>query len=130
MVNYFAVIAAAVAVVILGFLWYSKFLFGKLWMKFNKIKAKKKKDMWKPAFMFLGQSLVTAYVLALFLEFLDATSYTAGLITGFLLWLGFIATTTFSSIIWGNRTFKSWLLDNGYNLLSVLVMAAILIAWV
>ena len=38
--NYLAVFVAAVVVFIIGYLWYSPFLFGNLWMKLSNISIK------------------------------------------------------------------------------------------
>ena len=129
MVNYLAVLVAGIAAMVLGYLWYGP-LFGKIWMKINKIKKQKKKSMTKEYLMAFIKTLIMAYVLAIFIELTGAALLAGGLIIGFWVWLGFLATVTFSSVIWGKRPFKSWLLDNSFNLLSVLLMAGILVLWV
>ena len=127
-VNYLAVLVAGIAAMILAFIWYVP-LFGKMWMKLTKIKPKKK-GMAKKYFAALIKTWIIAYFLAVFIKWVGAVDMENGLLVGFWLWIGFMATTTYSGVIWGKKPFKLWLLDNAYNLLSMLLMAWIIIAWV
>ncbi|MCK4589731.1 MAG: DUF1761 domain-containing protein [Nanoarchaeota archaeon] len=127
--NYLAVLVAGIVGLVVAMIWYAPFLFGKAWIKLAKVKMDKKG---RPAryFMALIKTLVMAWFIALFLEWLGIASVAGGLVIGFWLWLGFVGTTTFSGVIWGKKPFKLWLLDNGANLLSILIMAAILGVWI
>src|SRR3989338_9130339 len=98
-INYFAVIAATVACQAIGFAWYGP-VFGKLWMKLSSMSEKqiaevKKKGMKNMAPTFaisiLG-SLVMAFVLAHFVDYVEATTIGGALSLAFWLWFGFIAT--------------------------------------
>lgn len=136
-VNYLAVVVATAASVVIGFLWYGP-LFGKPWMEMMGITreamdaAKKKSMMGSYAIMIAG-SLVMSYTLAHAIVFasayLMATGIAAGLMGGFWNWLGFIAPVTLGSVLWEGRSWKLWVLNNGYWLVSLLVMGAILSAW-
>ena len=44
-VNWLAVIGAAVASMVVGYLWYSDYLFGKMWRKSSGMKAMSPKEM-------------------------------------------------------------------------------------
>ena len=133
-INYVAVGGAAVASMVIGYLWYGP-IFGKKWMALSgitqdQISASKKKGMVKEyALMFVG-SLVMAYVLAH--AFVFASTYMkvsgtmAGLSVGFWNWLGFIAPVTLGVVLWEGKSPKLWVLNNGYYLFSLLVMGAIL----
>ena len=135
-INYAAVVGAAVASMVLGFLWYGP-LFGKPWMAimgFTKESMEKaKKGMGKNyALMTLG-SLVMAYVLAHSLIF--AATYTktsgmqAGLMVGFWNWLGFIAPVEMGAQLWGGKPWKLFVINAGYYLVSLCVMGVILALW-
>lgn len=91
-INYLAVVVAAIAAMVLGFVWYGP-LFGKPWMQlmgFTKdtIDQMKGKGMTKNYVLMMVGALVMAYVLAHALEF--ASDYTqtfgvtAGVMVGFL----------------------------------------------
>ncbi len=136
-VNYWALLGAAVASMILGSLWYGP-LFGKKWMALSgmspdKINAAKSKGMGKSyALMFVG-SLVTAYVLSHFLVFasayMEAAGVSAGFMAGFWVWLGFIAPVTLGSVLWEGKSWKLWILNNGYQFLSLVIAGVILALW-
>ena len=126
-INYVAVLVAAVASMGLGAIWYGP-LFGKHWMALSGMK-KEDVDMSKGAMTKMYAAgfviaLVMAYVLAWWIG-LSETRVSA-FMTGFWLWLGFVATITYNSVLWGGRPKKLWLLDNGYYLLSLLMMSMIL----
>lgn len=136
-VNYLAVILAAVASMVLGFLWYGP-VFGKQWMALSGINpgnmdpAKKAQMNKLYAMAFVG-SLVMAYVTSHALVF--ASSYTettgvsAGLMVGFWNWLGFIAPVTLGGVLWENKSWKLWGFNNAYHLVNLLLMGVILALW-
>lgn len=140
-INYWAVLAGAVSNMVIGFLWFGP-LFGKQWMalmgfapeKMEQLKAEARaKGMGKHYFGALVGALVMAYVLAHSIEFASfymvVDGIKAGLSTGFWMWLGFIVPVTFSSVLWEGKSWKLWLFNNGYWLLSLLVMGAIIAGW-
>ena len=131
-VNYLAVLVAAVASFLLGWLWYGPF-FGKPWMKLmnfdkNSMKSMKLSPVTAMILGFLTY-LVIAYVLAGFISILNSATIVEGMKIAFWIWLGFIATTTLGSFLWEGKSIKLYLLNNTYNLLNLLVMSAILTAW-
>ena len=131
-VNYLAVLVAAVASFLLGWLWYGP-LFGKPWMKLmnfdkNSMKSMKLSPVTAMILGFLTY-LVIAYVLAGFISILNSATIVEGIKIAFWIWLGFIATTTLGSFLWEGKSIKLYLLNNTYNLLNLLVMSAILTAW-
>lgn len=44
---------------------------------------------------------------------------------GFWFWLGFIAVTTLSQVIYENRPMQLFVINNGFRLLSLVIMGAI-----
>ena len=136
-ITYLAVLGAAVASMVVGALWYGP-LFGKKWIALSgmtkeAMESAKSKGMGKLyALGFVG-SLVMSYVLAHALVF--ASSYTetsglpAGLMVGFWNWLGFVAPVTLSSVLWENKSWALWFLNNSYYVVSLLIMGAILAVW-
>ena len=136
-INYLAVIVAAIANMVIGFLWYGP-IFGKQWralmgMTNADMEAAKAKGMGKSyALMFVG-ALVMSYVLAHTLVFasayLNATGISAGLMTGFWNWIGFIAPVTIGMVLWDGKPWKLYILTNGYWLVALLVAGVILALW-
>ncbi|HII72287.1 TPA: DUF1761 domain-containing protein [Candidatus Woesearchaeota archaeon] len=122
--NYLAVIVAAIAGMAFGGLWYAPFAFGKLWSRLSRVRNPKH-EWWDWALGSLT-SLIMAYVLALFVS---GSGVIDGILTGALLWLGFVATFSFGEVIWDKKPFNLWLLNNAYNLLVLIIMGAIIGSW-
>ncbi len=132
-VNFLAVFVAAVAYMVIGALWYSSLMFGNYWIKLMGFTDKKTEEMKKAAnkaYAFSTISaLVMSYVLAVFIRLADISMLTEGLYLGFIVWLGFVATITLQSVVFEGRSKELFILNNGYNLVGILVMAAILSTW-
>lgn len=117
-------IAAALNMVI-GYFWYSKWLFGPAWAQLNKVSMNGKHNKLAPIYGLIV-SLVIAYFLAFFEAYMGVTTVTDSMFVGFCAWLGFVATTQIAAVIWHDRPFKGFLLDTGYKLLSFLVMSGVI----
>lgn len=123
-IDLFTVFIAAVLNMIIGWLWYSKWFFGSTWMKMENVNPKDCKNI-SMLYGFIT-SLVIAYFLALFQGYLGVTTVSDGMFVGFCFWLGFVATTQISAVIWGKAPFKLFALHSGYRLLSYLVMSGVI----
>ncbi len=120
-----AVLIAAVLNMVIGFLWYSKWLFGKTCMKFSKVGEKYLNSKILILYGFFV-SLVIAFFLAFFQIHLGIATVSDGMFIGFCIWLGFVATTQIASVIWSKKPFQLFLIDTGYKLLSLVVMSGII----
>ena len=140
-INYWAVVVCAIANMALGFAWFGP-LFGKPWVammgwsqeEMQKGQEKMKKEGWKTySLAFIG-ALVMACVLAHALIFaglyFESDGIGAGLQAGFWMWLGFIAPVLLGSVLWEGKSWKWWVLMNGYYLVALLMMGSILALWV
>lgn len=123
-IDYLTVFIAALLNMIIGFFWYSKWLFGPAWMRLSKIK-KMEHSALSVLYGFII-SLVIAYFLAFFEAILGITTVTDGMFVGFLFWLGFVATTQINPVVWGKMPFQLFLLNTGFKLLSFLVMSGVI----
>ena len=115
-INYLAVIASGVAMMVLGFLWYGP-LFGKMWsglMGWGEMTPEKMKEMQqkaRPAYAasFVG-ALFMAFVMSHNLTFastyLGESGVSAGLQTGFWNWLGFVAPITLGTVLWDGKPWR------------------------
>lgn len=133
-VNFLAVLTAGIASMILGAFWYSPLLFGNLWMKFSRMKSSdlnkaKKKGIGKLYFISFITTLVTSLVLAHFVQYATAETFGDAAQLGFWLWLGFIAPVTLGVVLWEGKSFKLWVINNAYQFISLMIMAAILVTW-
>lgn len=134
-VPYYAVLIAGVASFILGGLWYSKVLFGDVWMKLMGIDMKKMQsaEMCKQAQKSMAAGfvfqLLTAFILAHFISFLPEKNLTNVLQLAGWIWLGFVLPVVAGSILWECRPFKLFLINASYQIVQLLVIGAVLSAF-
>jgi hypothetical protein len=135
-VNLWAVLVAAVATMVVGFLWYSPFLFARPWMLAmgydpdNKAKLDEmRKSAGKSYALSFLASLVAAFVLGKIIDVATVDSALYGMKIGFAVWLGFVTTVQLTAKLFGNQPTKLYLINTGYQLVCYLVMGAILAVW-
>jgi hypothetical protein len=99
----------------------------------EKMDSAKAAGMGKTYLLAFVGSLVMSNVLAHALVFAGAyfemSGISAGLLSGFWNWLGFIAPVTLGAVLWEGKSWTLWLLMNGYYLVTLLVMGMILSVW-
>ena len=95
MVNWIGVIVATVVAIIVGMIWYSPKLFGKIWQNQTKIDMQKsmKKGRTKSLVLALVAALITAFVLDLLIvNSAQTVTLTHAIETAVVVWLGFVLT--------------------------------------
>ncbi len=133
-INAWAVLVAAAACMVLGSLWYGP-LFGKPWMKSmgwdpnmtmtpEKRKAGNKAMMWM-----IPVSLLTAYILAHFVDYTGSATWLEGAQTGFWIWLGFQLTLLIQTVIFEGKKRETMVINASYQLVALMIMGAILAVW-
>ena len=133
-VNWWAVVVAAAASLVVGSFWFSKHLFADIWKKEVKLDDKKiKAGMGQGMVIAIVTALITAYVLA-YLTFavhkIMGGDFTAdALKTAFMLWFGVAATTIFVQAGFEQRSVKLTALNLGYSLAGLLAMG-LAIGWI
>ncbi len=126
--NWLAIIVAALANFMVGGLWYSPLLFGKLWMKENNFTALRKGNMPKIFGLTFLFSFVMAFNLAMFLN--DGnTTVSWGAIAGFLAGFGWVAMSIFVIGQFERKSTKYMLIHAGYVTISFVLMGLILGVW-
>lgn len=133
-IKYTAIVVATVLQFVLGAIWYSPLLFGKLWMKIMEVENKSKEEMNK-----MQKEMIPFYALQFVLT-LWTTFHLSRLILvvpgisiyglAFWLWLAFMLPLTISSVIWANTKKKYWakqvMVMSGMQLVGILLAAFIL----
>ncbi len=132
-INLLAILVAAVANMVLGFLWYSPILFGKKWLLAvgkteDQLKSEKKGIGKTYLLTFIG-ALVMAYVLAHIVGYTGATTISGGIQAGFWMWLGFVVTTSLGGLLFEKRPPAIFYITSGYYLVALIIMGAILAVW-
>jgi hypothetical protein len=135
-VNLWAVLVAALATMVVGFLWYSPMLFAKPWMVLmgydpnNKEKIAEMQKSAGPSYaMSLVASLLAAFVLGKLIAVSGAVTAVNGLKIGLVVWLGFVTTVQFTNALFSRQRNRLYMINTGYQLVCYVAMGAILGAW-
>jgi len=134
--KWLAILVAGLSTMVVGFLWYSPLLFAKSWMREmghdpnDKARMEEMKKNAGPAYggSFVA-SLLSAFTLALILHGLRAEDLHTGVMLGFHVWLGFVATVQFTGALLAKQSMKLFAINTGYQLVCYLVMGVILTLW-
>ncbi len=133
--NLVPVIAAGIINIVLGALWYSPFVIGKLWMRSMGKTEEEIKAGFSSAAMGITYavntiaSLVFAYVLAHLIKFSTVTTFSQGVMIGFWVWLGFVVTTVIPGYLYESRPKMLYFLFIIYQLISITLMGGVLALW-
>jgi hypothetical protein len=135
-VNLWAVLVAAGATMVLGFLWYSPVLFANPWMKLMGYDPNDKarlEEMRKSAGPTYGlafiASLLSAAVLGKVIAVASVHSVLYGMKFGFAMWLGFVTTVQLTNALFSRQPSKLYAINTGYQLVCYLAMGAVMGAW-
>ena len=130
-INYLALLVATLAKFFFGWLWYSPLLFGKSWMALTNCDPEQMKSRLPrivPADLI--STFILAFVLVHAVHYAGARGAAQGAAVGFFNWLGFIGAVSFVTTLYEKRPFKLFLINNGFQLISLLFMGAIVAVWV
>jgi multidrug transporter EmrE-like cation transporter len=128
-INVFAIAIAAFASFLLGGLWYSPVLFGKVWMKDSGVTEDQEKtaNMIKTFSIAFLASLVICFNLSMFLG--AERTLQSGLLYGFLTGFGWVAMAFVINDVFEQRPFRLTLINGGYYSLSFTIMGGIIGVW-
>ena len=128
-VNYLSILGAAVVSFIFGGIWYS-FLFERTWEKLSKTRMGVGKPRWALLLTNFIASLIIAWVLVHTLVYAGVASITDALFVTFFTWLGYFAlTTSLGLYLWMGKPFKLYLIEAGFWLINLMLMAIVLTVW-
>ena len=126
--NWLAILVATVIGFAIGGLWYGP-LFGDAWLAALGKTADQIQPSPTPFIVSFFTALITAVVLALFINALNISTLGGGVQIGLLVGIGFIATAMASDSAFGDTGLNLWLIQSGYRVLYSVVMGAILAVW-
>ncbi|HVR41479.1 MAG TPA: DUF1761 domain-containing protein [Thermoanaerobaculia bacterium] len=130
-VNWLAVLVSAVAIFILGGLWYSKLLFAKKWIVLMGKTEEELRSANPSPLMFVYAFLcgfVISFALAVILNHFSDLQWCRGIEIAVLCWL-FAGATSFANAVFSMKPKALWLIDSGYNLVSFIIAGVILSVW-
>lgn len=125
-INWIAVIIAAVASMVVGFVYYMPSVMGARWQKLmGRDMTGSSGAMVSYAYTAVA-ALVAAFVIAQFIRWSDQYTLVNGAFLAAVGWLGFTATASFSDYVFSGRPWALFSITNGYQLISFVVMGAII----
>jgi len=128
-VNWLAVLVTGLGYMVIGGLWYGP-LFQKPWMRLANVnEADAKAGAGKAYVMMFIVALVSVFVLAMFVNAIGADTFGEGMLVGLLIWVGFVGTVLLNGVIFEKRPFALYVLNSGYNLVTLLVAGGVLAIW-
>lgn len=133
-INWWAIIGATVAAMIIGSLWYGP-LFSKQWMKLVKLTKKDtEKDWQKPiaamvVMAFLQALIVNHFIVYVAYFYPDMSDLSVGVLTGFWLFAGVALPLVLSSNIFARRHINLSYIEAGNQFLTLVTIGAILAVW-
>ena len=126
-INVGAIILVVFLQQVSGFIWYSPFAFGKLWMAaIGKDTEALKLNGAKPYIVSIIGSILMCYVVAKVVSSFEARGFLSGIKVGFLLWIGLVLPVIGVSYFFAAQPFSLIWIDGGYALLNILLAGGIL----
>jgi hypothetical protein len=127
--NIWAVIVAALSTFLIGGLWYSPAVLGKVWMRENGFTEESLKggNMAKIFGLAFFLALIAAINLAMFLG--PENRPEMGALWGFAAGFGWVATFIGTHYLFERKSFTLFLINAGYSVVALTIMGVILAAW-
>ncbi|MFC0681664.1 DUF1761 domain-containing protein [Lysobacter korlensis] len=130
-INIWAVLLATLSSMLVGALWYSKPLFGRRWVELARVDESRMQSSAVGAYIVtIFASFLTAAVLAgsvaIAQEFYGGSFFLNSLVTAVILWIGFTAARFLTHDAFERRPAALTTMNLGYELVTILVMAAII----
>jgi hypothetical protein len=127
--NYLAVLAAAASAFVVGGVWYSPILFGRIWLKQigrtdEELKRRNMGLVFGGSFLL---SLIIAFNLAAFLA--GPPDLAWGMTAGALAGIGWVATAMGITYLFEAVSIKLFLVNAGYHAVTFVIMGGILGVW-
>ncbi len=127
------ILIASILATIVGMLWYSPLMFGRMWARLRGLHFESKKEYQayqrSMALLYLGAFVATTLIsltLWALLGLMGISKVDGALLLATILWGGFIIPATFSAALFDKKSLKLWALDAGCAYVSMLVMAIVL----
>jgi len=130
-INYLAVVVSALAVFILGALWYGP-LFGKAWLASQSASQEElmaSGSMSKTFALSLAAYAVMAATVAMFIFLRNPPDLSRGLWLAAVLCVGIALPGTLTSVLYSANRFRVFWINAGYQLASFLLIGSILTLW-
>lgn len=136
-INWLAVIASVVFSMISGSIWYNRKTFFPIWWKGIGKSENDQPGANTPMALTWGLTVLGSLLQSIFMAVLvsaigklyGGATLSTGILTGLVLWAGFVAPTYLVNKMFAGHGLKIWAIEVGNHLLNFLVFGAILGAW-
>lgn len=129
-INILAMIIAALAGAIVGFLWYAFFPKGTSVVVEEELGIKKLNE--KPSSVFLSSfiaNLASAFALAWLFKFFNSRNFLESAKIAGAVWLAFVIVSFTRKILIEKKSWKNFVLGAGHDFVSLAIMVAVMVAW-
>lgn len=129
--NWWAILVAALATMVVGSVWYAKGVMGTQWGKLSGVKFEDMKGS-DAAPVMIGTfviTLISAWGLALLEVLLAVDGWWSGFTFGLFIGLVFVSTGWLVNTLYEKKPLMLWKINAGYATLALAVMAGVLAAW-
>jgi hypothetical protein len=129
-IDWWMIVLAALARMVVGSIWYSPVAFVKPWQTLTGVTPESmQKGLPKAIIVDLLLSLVLSFVLFHAVVYSGAATWWAGALVGALNWLGFVLATHLPLWAYENRPLKLIAIGTGSNLVSMVLMGLLFGIW-
>jgi len=130
-INWLAVVVCVIVSMVSGSLWFNPKTFYPAWWKaigMSENDAPGMQNMGMVWGLTILSSFVQATSVALMINIMGSMTLGSGAMAGFMLWLGFVATTSLTNKLFAGQL-KAWVLEQGNHFVNFLLFGAILGVW-
>lgn len=124
--NWLAIIIATIANVIIGFLWYGTWAFGKSWVQLSGRTMGEGQQPGPLYALTIVGALIQAIAMSWFAAQTGVHSGSAGAVIGLFVGIGFIAPAMFADVLFAGRPARLYAITAGYQVLAAVVQGAII----
>lgn len=132
-INYIAVILAMLSSMVVGFIWYTPRVFGKLWMRLTGVVPGENGGAVRPIIVTVVVSFITAWVLAgaadISFHFYGGSFLGNAIWTAVILWAGFTAARFITHDQFDKRPWRLTVLNCAHELVTIAIMGLIIGVW-
>jgi hypothetical protein len=136
-VNYLAIVASAILMMVIGYLWYGP-LFGKRWTALlglpSDAMSNARTTEAKISYLIMGlaallMSFILAHAIIFANTYMQITGIVAGMLVGVMNWLGFVVPVSLGTVLWERKPWILWVINAGYYLVVLVIIGAVLAVW-
>lgn len=125
-INFLVPIVVAVLSMVIGFVWYSMQVFGKIWMRETGLSMDEVSKGPGLGYLYTTiASFVMGLVMAVFVKYLGTSTVLDGLATGFFAWFGFVLPAFVANYVFSRKSWTLLAVDAGYYMFNMAAAGAI-----